>query len=70
MSGKLSARNHLKGKVEDVELGPIGTKIKIKVEPSAGTALITREAAGELDLQEGDDAEALIKATEVMISKS
>ena len=70
MPEKLSARNHLKGKIEDVELGPIGAKIKIKIEPGAVTSFITREAAEDLDLQNGDSVEAVIKATEVMVSKS
>ncbi len=70
MSTKLSARNHLKGKIEDIELGEVGAKIKIKVEPSKMTAFITKEAAEDLDLKEGDEVEAVIKATEVMISKS
>lgn len=70
MSTKLSARNHLKGKIEEVELGEVGAKVKIKVEPDTLTAYITREAAEDLDLKGGDDAKAVIKATEVMISKS
>lgn len=70
MSTKLSARNHLKGEIENIELGDVGAKIKIKVEPDTLTAFITKEAAEELDLTEGDEAKAVIKATEVMISKS
>ncbi|KXA94453.1 hypothetical protein AKJ65_04365 [candidate division MSBL1 archaeon SCGC-AAA259E19] len=69
MSTKLSARNRLKGKIEDIELGEVGAKIKIEVEPDTLTAYITREAAEDLDLEEGDNAEAVIKATEVMVSK-
>lgn len=69
MSTKLSARNHLKGKIEDVELGEVGAKIKIKIKPGKMTAFITKEAAEDLNLEEGDEAEAVIKATEVMISK-
>lgn len=69
MSTKLSARNHLKGKIEDIELGEVGAKVKIKVETDTLTAYITREAAEDLDLEEGDPAKAVIKATEVMISK-
>lgn len=69
MSDKLSARNKLKGKIEDIELGPIGAKIKIEIEPGTMTAFITREAAEDLDLKEGEEAEAIIKATEVIISK-
>ncbi len=70
MSTKLTARNHLKGKIEDVDLGEVGAKIKIRVEPSEMTAFITKEAAEDLELKEGDEVEAVIKATEVMISKS
>ena len=69
MSTKLSARNNLKGKIEDVDLGEVGAKIKLKIEPSEMTAFITKEAAEDLDLKEGDDVEAVVKATEVMISK-
>ncbi len=69
MSNKLSARNNLKGEIEEVDLGEVGAKIKIKVEPKTMTAFITKEAAEDLDLKEGDEAEAVIKATEVMISK-
>lgn len=69
MSNKLSARNNLKGEIKEVELGEVGAKIKIEVEPKTMTAFITKEAAEELDLEEGDEAEAVIKATEVMISK-
>lgn len=69
MSTKLSARNHLKGKIEDIDLGEVGAKIKIKVEPSEMTAFITKEAVKDLDIKEGDEVEAVVKATEVMISK-
>ncbi len=70
MATKLSARNQLKGKIIEVEKGPVGAKIKIKIEPETMTAFITKEAAEDLDLKEGDEANAVIKATEVMISKS
>lgn len=70
MSTKLSARNHIKGKIEDIELGEVGAKIEIGIEPDTLTAYITREAADDLDLEKGDNAQAVIKATEVMVSKS
>ena len=70
MSTKLSARNRLKGKIEKIENGEVGSKIKIKIEPDTLTAFITREAAEELELEEDDEVEAVIKATEVMVSKS
>ena len=67
---KLSARNHLNGKVTGVELGAVMANIKIDVsEPGVITAVITKESAERLGLKEGDDVTALIKSTEVIIGK-
>lgn len=66
----ISARNGLKGKVEEVKLGTVMASIKIKVEePDTITAVITRESAEELGLTEGDEVKAIVKSTEVMIAK-
>ena len=70
ISVKLSARNRLKGVVEEVQLGEVGANIKISVKPGVVTAFITREAAEALELKKGDRVEAVIKATEVMVAKS
>ncbi|MBQ2637255.1 MAG: TOBE domain-containing protein, partial [Methanobrevibacter sp.] len=44
--------------------------IKIEVsEPNTITAVITKESAEKLGLAEGDDVCAIIKSTEVIISK-
>jgi molybdopterin-binding protein len=37
--------------------------------PAVVTAVITKEAVEDLDLKVGDDVEAIVKATEVMIAK-
>jgi len=67
---KISARNRLKGIVKDVEKGDITAKITVEVEvPVVVTALISREAVEELDIKPGEEVEAVIKATEVMIAK-
>jgi molybdate transport system regulatory protein len=67
---KISARNRLKGKVRVVEKGDVTAKIKIEIQtPTTITALISREAAEELEIKVGDEVEAVIKATEVMIAK-
>lgn len=67
---KISARNRLKGKVMVVEKNAVTAKVRIEVKtPSVVTALISREAAEELDIKVGDEVEAVIKATEVMIAK-
>jgi molybdate transport system regulatory protein len=67
---KISARNRLRGVVEDVEKGVVTAKVKIKIEkPVVVTAIISREAVEELDIKAGDNVEAVIKATEVMVAK-
>ena len=67
---ELSARNQLKGKITNVELGAVMANIKIDVsEPNIITAVITKESAERLGLKEGDDVTALIKSTEVIIGK-
>jgi molybdate transport system regulatory protein len=67
---KISARNHLKGKVLSVEKEGLIAKIKVKITvPTTVTALISKEAAEELNIKVGDEAEAVVKATEVMIAK-
>ena len=62
---ELSARNQLKGKVSNVELGAV---IEVS-EPTIITAFITKESAERLGLKDGDDVTALIKSTEVIIGK-
>jgi molybdate transport system regulatory protein len=67
---KLSARNRFKGKVVAVEKGVITAKVKIEVKmPVTVTAVITKEAVEDLDIKVGDEVEAIMKSTEVMIAK-
>ena len=67
---KISARNRLKGVVKTVEKGAIIAKVKIEVKtPVTVTAIISKEAVEELDIKKGDNVEAVIKATEVMVAK-
>jgi molybdate transport system regulatory protein len=67
---KISARNRLKGIIEDVKKGGVTSSVKIKVQvPVTVTALISKEAVEDLDLRVGDEVEAVIKATEVMVAK-
>ena len=67
---EISARNGLKGKVENVKLGEVMASIKIAVdEPGIITAIITRESAEKLELKEGDEVKAVIKSNEIMVAK-
>jgi molybdate transport system regulatory protein len=67
---KISARNRLGGTVQEINKGIITAKIKIKIDPPVVvTAIISKEAVEELDIKSEDKVEAVIKATEVMVSK-
>ncbi|MCW3975045.1 MAG: TOBE domain-containing protein [Candidatus Bathyarchaeota archaeon] len=67
---KISARNRLKGIVDNVEKGPVTSKVKIRIEtPVTITAVITKEAVEDLDIKPGEKVEAVIKSTEVMVAK-
>jgi molybdate transport system regulatory protein len=67
---KISARNRWKGKVLSVEKGQITAKVKIQMAvPGVVTAVISREAVEDLDIKVGDEVEAVVKATEVMVAK-
>ena len=67
---KLSARNRFKGKVVAVEKGVITAKVKVEVKtPITITAVITKEAVEDLNIKVGDEVEAIMKSTEVMIAK-
>ena len=67
---KLSARNQLKGKIVDVTKG--ATTSHVRVDIGGGviiTASITNGAVTDLALKTGDEAWAVIKASDVMIGK-
>jgi len=67
---KLSARNQFKGKIISVEKGVITAKVKVEVKtPVTVTAVITKEAVEDLGLKVGDEVEAIVKSTEIMIAK-
>lgn len=64
---KLSARNALNGKITKVVKGQTTAHVVIHVSEGTITASITNEAADELMLKEGQDAAAIIKASDVMV---
>lgn len=67
---KITARNRINGVVKEVKKDPVTTHVKIEVKsPITITAVITTEAAEDLELRPGDAVVAVVKATEVMIAK-
>jgi molybdopterin-binding protein len=67
---KLSARNVLKGKVVEVKKGQTTAHVRINIGGNnVITASITNEAVDDLGLKVGDDAAAIVKASDVMVGK-
>jgi molybdopterin-binding protein len=67
---KLSARNQIKGKVVEVRKGTTTAHVRIDIGNGVIiTSSITNEAVDDLGLATGDDATAVIKASDVMVAK-
>jgi molybdopterin-binding protein len=67
---KLSARNQIPGKIVQVRKGQTTSHVQIDVGHGVIiTASITNEAVDELALKPGDQAVAVIKASDVMVGK-
>jgi molybdopterin-binding protein len=65
----LSARNKLRGQVEEILMGDILAHVVVRVGENLIESVITRRSAEELKLKKGDTVSAVVKATEVMILK-
>ncbi len=65
---KLSARNMFKGKIVEVTKGTTTAHVMIDVGGQIVTSAITNEAVDELKLAKGQDAYAVIKASDVMVA--
>ena len=67
---KISARNQIKGKVIAVVKGQTTGHVKIDIGGGVViTSSITNDAIDDLALVVGDDAMAVIKASDVMVAK-
>ena len=66
----LSGRNQLRGIVEEVRTEGLLAQIRLRVGDQLLTAVITRDAVQELKLRRGEEAVAVVKATEVMIARA
>jgi molybdopterin-binding protein len=65
----LSGRNQLHGFVDEVRTDGLLGQVRLRIGGQMLTAVITADAVRELKLRRGDDAIAVIKATEVMIAR-
>jgi molybdopterin-binding protein len=65
---KLSASNSLRGKVVELDIGPISSRVIIEIAPGVRvTSVITSASVKRLGLKLGSRATAIIKATDVIV---
>jgi molybdopterin-binding protein len=66
---KLSARNVLKGKIKHITVGAVNDEVVLELMKGVEVvSIITRESAEKLQLAVGNEAYAVIKASNVMIA--
>jgi len=67
---EISARNKIKGTIEEITLGSVMAKVKINIgNENVLSSVITIESVTDLKLAVGDTVYAIVKSTEVMIGK-
>lgn len=66
----ISGRNQLRGIVEEVRGDGLLAQVRLRIGDQRLTAIITQDAVAELKLRRGDEALAVVKATEVMIARA
>ena len=64
---KISARNQLRGTVEEIVLGVVTAKVSVRVGENLIESVITRQSVEEMGIKIGEQVTALIKSSEVMI---
>lgn len=65
---KLSARNQLRGTVRSINRGAAIANVELDVAGQRVVASITVEAVDSLEIKEGDEVTAVIKASDVMLA--
>ena len=65
----LSARNQLRGFVEEVRIDGLLAQVRLRIGDQTVTAIVTADAVAALKLKRGDAAIAIVKSTEMMIAR-
>ncbi len=68
-TGMLSARNRARGMVRQIIQGDILSKIFVESQGDMLHAIITNTSLKEMNIKEGDDVTAIVKSTELILSK-
>jgi len=68
-SMSISARNRLRGSIARLQYDGLMAEVVLRIGDQELVAMITRSSAERMGLQVGDEAFAVIKATEVILGK-
>ncbi|NMG57699.1 transporter [Geitlerinema sp. P-1104] len=65
---QVTARNVLKGTIKHIHLGTVNAEVTLEVNPGVEiTAMVTKASVDKLQLSDGKEAYAIIKASHIMI---
>ena len=64
---KISARNLLRGTVEEIVLGVVTAKVTVRVGENRIDSVITRQSVEDMNIKVGSEVTAVIKSTEIML---
>jgi molybdopterin-binding protein len=67
---EFSARNRLRGRVIEINADGVMAEVRLAVGDQELVAIITSSSARRLGLRVGDEAWAMVKATEVIVGKA
>jgi len=70
LTGQISLRNRIKGTVRHIRRGEILSEVALDCHGQTLTSIITTRAVARLELAEGDEVEALVKANEVTLMEA
>lgn len=70
ISYELSARNRFRARILEVQKGTITSQVRMRtLAANTITSIISNQAVEELGMKEGDEVEAVVKSTDVIIAK-
>ncbi len=68
-AGMLSARNRVKGIIKEIVLGDVLSKVFVESQGDILHAIITNTSLRDMDIHKGDEVIAIVKSTELILSK-
>jgi molybdopterin-binding protein len=67
---RLSARNRLVGKIEELQVGDVLAHVVVQVGEHSIESVISRRSVEEMNLKVGDTVAAVIQSADVMLQKA